>query len=89
MLQLYPEYSLWNGWKTLTGSPDPMHMQEVQINLALGLVMPPKTSSANLNINDYLNIQVVLQVLFTDLNIWIVCNVFIKVLDLNAGTDIF
>ena len=35
MLQLYPVYLLWNRHKTLTGSPDPKHMQTVQINLAM------------------------------------------------------
>ena len=35
MLQLYPVYLLWNRRKTLTGSPDPMCMQTVQINLQL------------------------------------------------------
>ena len=34
MLQLYAVYLLWNGRKTLTGSPDSTHMQTVQINLA-------------------------------------------------------
>ena len=38
MLQLYPVYSLWNRRKTLTGSPDPTHMQMVQINLAETLI---------------------------------------------------